>query len=725
MKKLLISLMLIAGAVMAFAEKVTLPATSLVTVPPKPIPVTVDWDEKWFGKNPSSVYNHDMARIAAVLSAVSYVDVENDKKNNALTQIYKTFGVKDSDMEFFYDIDYDNPFWGNDQCAFSIASKTINSSFGKRTLIFLVIRGTPLNSNEWISNINLSDKTEEASPIHEGFARASQQIQTQLYTYMLKRKIDVENSFFLITGHSRGAAVTNMICAEFAYSDIIVNDNIYAYTFAAPNVTTYDIEKDQTFDFIWNIVSAEDIVPTVPMNRRSWNYKKYGNTRTIVNYWNCDHDTYENNYLPRMNKYYSQFLERDFCPFYMGPFIPVQVTDIATSLNDTVKTYYRGFSGMRTMADKLFRKIFPPIIYDPVAGNTLLKEEKDEEYDSTVSSIVGYLNNKTDGLADYAVNAFVDMHAAEGYLSWMLALEENEIFSVMPYSQIVISGNFDCAVFDKQDNCVVKIQNGHVKLGSLKYKIPARTMFPEGAVIGIPANEELDIYVGKDSMFPTPSFIKVEHFRSDGVYQVEGAEVLVTPRTGKMYHINAGGITQSQREIVFDLIKGRSRMFDLYNKADINPRWDFMTQFEITLDTNLCMTMGAQFGCQNIYGSTVISQNLSDFANMTGFDLGVGHQRNIVGILNVDHELSGKFRWVLVDQGEQYSTFNFVPSFRVSLSIKPVRRFHIFAAGLFDCEIKDFNDGAFTPKVYKATIHPIPVGDKVNIYPAIQFGFKF
>ncbi len=707
------------------AEKLTLPATSLVTVPPKPIPVTVEWDEKWFGEKPSAVYNHNLARIAALLSAVSYVDVNADKEGNSLTQIYKAFGVKDRDMEFFYDIDYENPLWGNDQCAFSIASKTINSSFGKRTLIFLVIRGTPLNSNEWISNINLSDKTEEDSPIHEGFARASQQIQTQLYTYMLKRKIDVENSFFLITGHSRGAAVTNMICAEFAYSDIITNDNVYAYTFAAPNVTTYNIEKEQIFNFIWNIVSAEDIVPTVPMNRRSWNYKKYGNTLTIVNYWNCDHDLYENDYLPRMNKYYVQFLERDFCPFYMGPFIPVQVTDIATSINDTVKAYYRGFSGLRSLADKLFRKIFPPIIYNPVAENTIAKKEKDDEHDSTVSSIMSYLNNKTDGLADYAVNAFVAMHAADGYLSWMLALEENELFSIVPYSQILINGNFDCVVFDKDENCVVKIENGHVKLGSLKYKIPARTMFPEGAIIGIPANEDLDIYIGKDSVFPTPSYVKIEHFKSDGVYVLEGPEVLVTPRTGKMYHIEAGRVTQKSNDVVFDIINGRSKMFNLFRKAGINPRWDFMTQFEITLDTNLCMTTGAQFGCQNIYGSVVVSQNLPEFSKMTGFDLGIGHQRNVVGFLNLDHELSGKFRWVLTDQGKEYNTFNFIPSLRVSLSIKPIRRFHIFAAGVFDVEIDDFNRGAFTSKVAKTTITPINIQDKVLIHPAIQFGFKF
>ncbi|MBP5283834.1 MAG: hypothetical protein J6Y93_04130 [Treponema sp.] len=48
------------------------------------------------------------------------------------------------------------------------------------------MRGTPLNSNEWISNINLSDRTADESPVHEGFSLSAVQIYSDLFAYLLK-----------------------------------------------------------------------------------------------------------------------------------------------------------------------------------------------------------------------------------------------------------------------------------------------------------------------------------------------------------------------------------------------------------------------------------------------------------------------------------------------------------------------------------------------------------
>ena len=721
MKRLFLSAFF-TGAVLssAFSEKLSVPATALLSEKNSNVPVEIEWNEKWFGQEPE-IYNHGLARLAAVLSTDSYVDFEKDRNSNDLIQLYQKLGIKKQDMEFKYDIDYSNPLWGNDQCAYSIASKTIDSSLGKRTLVFLVVRGTPLNSNEWISNINLSDRTADESPVHEGFSLAAVQIYSDLFAYLLKHKIDAENAFFFMTGHSRGAAVVNVISSIFVRGSLINRKYVYTYTFACPNVTTYDIEDKSEYGFIWNIVSAEDIVPTVPMNRRKWKYKKYGNVLVLANYFNTDMKTYEDDYLVRMNRYYVQFLDREYYPFYLGPFIPVQVTDIATAFNGSVKTYYRDFKGLRSAADKILKKVFPPIIYDPIS----FQPEMDEEHDATMSSIMNYLNHKTQGLADYARNAFTDMHAMEAYLSWMLVLDEKEAFSEVPYSQLVIEGSFDCAVFNKYGQCVVKVENGHVELASLRYKIPARTVFPQGAIIGIPGNTELDVYVCKDSFFPTESKIRIEHFRADGVYTGEGDKISVTPRSGKIYHISAGKITQEQETVSFDIIKDSKKTKKLCIEADIWPRDEVLLQFESTIDTNLCLGLGLQYGNQNIYGTIASTQYLTCFGETAGIDLGIGRQRNLHSILNLDMLAFARLRWNFNEKNSSNSSFNLVPAVRLGLSFKPVKRFHIFIAASSDIKIDDFNDGAFTSRAKKQLLPSFDIGERVQLQPALMLGFKF
>ena len=93
-----------------------------------------------------------------MLSFASY-GVKTDGSRNLLQYNLKLIDVKQADMNFCYNINYENQLWGKDQCAFCIASKEIASSKGRQTLVFVIIRGTPLSADEWISNINLSDES--------------------------------------------------------------------------------------------------------------------------------------------------------------------------------------------------------------------------------------------------------------------------------------------------------------------------------------------------------------------------------------------------------------------------------------------------------------------------------------------------------------------------------------------------------------------------------------
>ena len=87
----------------------------------------------------------------------AYSDVSGNPRKNNLFDAYRKIGVKESVIESHYDIDYSDAMWGNDQCAFSIASKKIYSAKGEETLVFVVIRGNPFNAHERLSNLNIND----------------------------------------------------------------------------------------------------------------------------------------------------------------------------------------------------------------------------------------------------------------------------------------------------------------------------------------------------------------------------------------------------------------------------------------------------------------------------------------------------------------------------------------------------------------------------------------
>ena len=172
----------------ASAEKITLPVIAEENPIQNPIEITLDWDEKWFGSQPPTVYNHKLARIAAVLADVAYVNEKNDPECINLKNVYKKLGVFNDHIKTNYNIDYSKPGAGINQCAYSFAHKEINSGSGRKTLVFVTIRGTPNSAPEWISNINVSDSTRTSALLHEGFYHATNQVQNALIYYLLKNK---------------------------------------------------------------------------------------------------------------------------------------------------------------------------------------------------------------------------------------------------------------------------------------------------------------------------------------------------------------------------------------------------------------------------------------------------------------------------------------------------------------------------------------------------------
>lgn len=98
---------------------------------------------------------------------------------------------------------------------------------------------------------------------------------------------NISNPIFLVTGHSLGAAVANLVAEHLNSCDNTnhcpgsrTEKDIYAYTFATPktenDITKYDNKKNQN---IFNILNNNDIVTFVPTNFSKPNWFDNGWTR--------------------------------------------------------------------------------------------------------------------------------------------------------------------------------------------------------------------------------------------------------------------------------------------------------------------------------------------------------------------------------------------------------------------------------------------------------------
>lgn len=666
----------------------------------------MEWDEKWFGEMPSTIYNHNIARIACLLSELSYVDVEKDEENNELTRTYRLMGINNASIEYHYDLDYSSPVIKNNQVAFSIASKEIDSAVGKKTLVYIVIRGTPKNAQEWTSNVSISDST-SGSEIHEGFFHAMMQVKTAVIYYLLKHKIDPDETFLLITGHSRGAAVSNLLGAVLCDENLLKKENMYVYTFATPNVSTEKKTLDENYGFIWNIVNAEDVVPTVPPNRGNWHFKKYGHTLTLVNRWNVEANLYENEYLPRMNEIFSRLVDRNFSPLRTGSFIPAQISRLLTSFYGSIDKYYGGMFGMRTRSEKLFAKAFKK--GDPTED---LKNK---------GTFVGFANQLTNGSLENIMTTVLDMHLCESYLSWMVALNEDEVFSYIGSSQLVIDGTFEGAVYDSENNLLLQIYDGIAKIGSVKPPI-AIIPFPKKTIIGFPGTEDFKVVVYKDSIIPTRIPITVEHYNAAGVLESISPVQKIYPHLGTLVAFDAGKKTLSDAKIDSKKLYGK-QAGSFIKKAELQQQFAVELTGEAGINTEASFGGGLHFGNREFYASFIANKYSTKFT--TAYELcgGIGHQQTLYGTILMDSELYGKF--VFHDWDDIADKQIFVPSARISLSVKPMHKTQLFIAGEFDLKIDSFNSDAFDKKIRPRTLGTINLTDKYAIIPGIRFGIKF
>lgn len=138
-----------------------------------------------------------------------------------------------------------------------IVETTSESDSDSRTLIVISVRGsvTPL---DWAM-----DLANQINYDNFNFKTGCQEVIDSLNSYLTTNGIT--NPIVLVTGHSLGAAIANLVAAELNETEGA--GDVYSYTFATPNtVNAADGEEHTNYTNIFNFLNNNDLVPHFPMD---------------------------------------------------------------------------------------------------------------------------------------------------------------------------------------------------------------------------------------------------------------------------------------------------------------------------------------------------------------------------------------------------------------------------------------------------------------------------
>jgi len=211
-------------------------------------------------------YSKDLA-----LEAAQYcTDIEGRPDNSASIEL--DLLLDSFDQVFDYNFEQDET--GVNKVAYVIANKNVNYHGIQRDLVAVVIRGS--HGNEWYGNMQITGtQYESKAGGHINFYLAMNDVYTNLEAYL--KNNGIEEPLIFITGHSRGAAVANILADSLDgpnNAPVFNNSEIFAYTFATPNtnLSKYAYDDKNIFNFCF----TDDFVTQMPL--LGWGWTKNGQT---------------------------------------------------------------------------------------------------------------------------------------------------------------------------------------------------------------------------------------------------------------------------------------------------------------------------------------------------------------------------------------------------------------------------------------------------------------
>lgn len=258
--------------------------------------------EYYVSQTSSTVYNPKLSHMLIALSNAAY-DVNNIKDS------MKELGFSDSNIYCHY-----IPGDFSDVIAYAIAKKTLPSG---KNLVLVTVRGSS-SSLDWLSNFAIGNSVAGCF-WHAGFESAVNEVYSDLSRIVAN---DFTNTTFVVTGHSRGAAVANLLEVKL-FDAKVPTQNVYGYNFACPDVaaglpTGWNWLGEH--NNIFNIGNAPDPVSVVPgvfgsaflsaIPGTTWG--KFGQSRWFSKNWNnLSETTLDLSFSAHDQKAYLDYLSKE------------------------------------------------------------------------------------------------------------------------------------------------------------------------------------------------------------------------------------------------------------------------------------------------------------------------------------------------------------------------------------------------------------------------------
>jgi hypothetical protein len=253
------------------------------------IDFVVDYKALIDGSN--KTYSKDLAKLSILYASDIYQDLYIQLKSGATggsdtaTNLGKLLGLQNVKSYKIsassYSVDK------NDITEFFVGHKKIVYKGVLREVIIVAVRGTNGTNAEWSSNFDVGADTDEYYKAmgkshpdwknkqnHKGFDVAANRVYAKLATYISQYVDANAQTSILLTGHSRGAAIANILGQMFTDN---TSYKTYGYTFAAPNTTT--AKNAANYKNIFNIINKDDIIPYLPL--KEWGFTNYGVTKSV------------------------------------------------------------------------------------------------------------------------------------------------------------------------------------------------------------------------------------------------------------------------------------------------------------------------------------------------------------------------------------------------------------------------------------------------------------
>ena len=215
-------------------------------------------------------YNHELAKMTMDMVQSASVSTEGDwsVSNKNFYDLMGKCGFENLDANY-----YSTHEPTADSIGVNIGTKKIIDKGQTYTLLAVGVRGHGYR-NEWGSNFDLGYEGD-----HKGFAEARDNILSYMKEYIATYKISGPIKIW-ITGYSRSAAAVNLTGGaidqgyNFGSKVSFSPDNLYCYTFEAPQGTADTACRDAKYRNIHNIVNANDLVPVVSPSK--WGHSRFG-----------------------------------------------------------------------------------------------------------------------------------------------------------------------------------------------------------------------------------------------------------------------------------------------------------------------------------------------------------------------------------------------------------------------------------------------------------------